>query len=117
MSDESRAAGLPAAGVAPHEKTFLGHPRGLATLFATELWERFSSYGMRPFYIGINLGAVISPLVCGYLGQRVDWHYGFAAAGIGMTLGLIQYVRGGKYLGQAGLHPPGSHQTESHSWH
>ncbi|HEY6191610.1 MAG TPA: peptide MFS transporter [Bacteroidota bacterium] len=228
MSDESRAA----AGIAPSEKTFLGHPRGLATLFATEMWERFSYYGMRAllilymtadatkgglqfdvptagsiygmytamvymtglpggwiadrflgqrkavlfggiiialghfsmafhgnwfffqglvlivlgtgllkpnistmvgalysetdsrrdagfsiFYVGINLGALISPIVCGYLGQKVDWHYGFAAAGIGMTLGLIQYVRGGKYLGQAGLHPPGSHQTENHARH
>src|SRR4051812_19517092 len=48
--------------------------------------------GFSIFYMGINLGALIAPFVCGYLGQRVDWHYGFAAAGIGMVLGLVQYV-------------------------
>jgi POT family proton-dependent oligopeptide transporter len=48
--------------------------------------------------MGINLGAFISPLVCGWLGQKFDWHLGFAAAGIGMVIGLIQYVAGRKYL-------------------
>lgn len=227
MVNESLTAAPPVVGAAPHERTFLGHPRGLATLFATEMWERFSYYGMRAllilymtadatkgglqfdvptagqiygmytamvymtglpggwiadrflgqrkavliggilialghfsmafhgnwfffqglvlivlgtgllkpnistmvgslysetdsrrdsgfsiFYMGINLGALISPLVCGYLGQRVDWHIGFAAAGIGMTIGLIQYVLGGKYLGQAGLRTTSSHGPE-----
>jgi proton-dependent oligopeptide transporter, POT family len=204
----------------PHDRAFFGHPRGLSTLFFTEMWERFSYYGMRAllilfmtapaasgglafdaatagaiyglytsmvymstlpggwiadrligqrravlyggiviacghfsmafpsittfyfglflivvgtgllkgnvsvivgqlygpkdnrrdagfsiFYMGINLGAFISPLICGYLGQRVSWHAGFAAAGIGMVAGVIQYVLGGKYLGGAGVHP------------
>jgi POT family proton-dependent oligopeptide transporter len=53
--------------------------------------------------MGINIGALISPLVCGYLGENIDWHYGFGAAGVGMTLGLVQYVLGSKYLGEAGL--------------
>ncbi len=203
-----------------HDRGFFGHPRGLSTLFFTEMWERFSYYGMRAllilfmtasvadgglgfdtaaagaiyglytsmvymstlpggwladrvigqrnavlyggiliacghfsmafpsmstfylglflivlgtgllkgnvsvivgqlyapqdarrdagfsiFYMGINLGAFISPLVCGYLGQRVSWHTGFAAAGFGMVIGVIQYVFGAKYLGDAGLHP------------
>ena len=61
--------------------------------------------GFSLFYMGINLGAFLSPLVCGYLGQRINWHLGFASAGIGMVIGLIQYVLGGKYLGTAGLHP------------
>ena len=61
--------------------------------------------GFSIYYMGINLGAFIAPLVCGYLGQRVNWHLGFAAAGIGMTLGLVQYVLGGRHLGDAGLHP------------
>jgi POT family proton-dependent oligopeptide transporter len=61
--------------------------------------------GFSIFYMGINLGAFIAPLVCGTLGQRVNWHWGFAAAGIGMVLGLIQYVLMGRLLGQAGLHP------------
>src|SRR5581483_9059841 len=173
---------------------WLGHPPGLSTLFFTEMWERFSYYGMRAFlilymtaavsagglgfdvrqaasiygtytgsvwgaailgglladrvlgqyrsvllggivialghftlalkalpafyaglalivagdarrdagfsifYMGINLGAFIGPLVAGYLAQRVDWHAGFACAGVGMTLGLVQYVLGRRRL-------------------
>jgi proton-dependent oligopeptide transporter, POT family len=208
------------AAPALHDRAFFGHPRGLSTLFFTEMWERFSYYGMRAllilfmtapvaagglgfdtpaagavyglytsmvwmaalpggwiadrligqrravlfggiliacghfsmavpflaafylglmlivigtgllkgnvsvivgrlydaddhrrdagfsiFYMGINLGAFIAPLVCGYLGQRIDWHAGFAVAGVGMVLGLVQYIAGAKYLGDAGLHP------------
>ena len=44
------------------------------------------------FYVGINLGAFLAPLVCGTLGQEVGWHYGFGAAGIGMTIGLLIYL-------------------------
>jgi POT family proton-dependent oligopeptide transporter len=206
--------------LAPGDTSFFGHPRGLSTLFFTEMWERFSYYGMRAllilfmtapaaagglgfdtavagaiyglytssvymaclpggwiadrlvgarravlyggvliaaghfsmavpslptfylgltlivlgtgllkgnvavvvgqlyakedqrrdagfsiFYMGINLGAFIAPLVCGYLGQRVSWHVGFGAAGVGMTLGLVQYVLGARHLGDAGVHP------------
>ena len=198
---------------APHEKQWFGHPRGLATCFFTEMWERFSYYGMRAllilymvgstqkpglgfstaksaqiyglytmlvylmgvpggwiadrflghyravlvggiiiacghfsmafpsltsfylglgliiigtgllkpnvstivgtlytrddprrdagfsmFYMGINLGAFISPLICGWLGQKINWHAGFAAAGVGMCFGIVQYVYGRKYL-------------------
>ena len=219
MTDPS-APGRDLRGLAAHDTAFFGHPRGLSTLFFTEMWERFSYYGMRAllilfmtapltegglgfdtavagavyglytsmvymmtlpggwiadrfigqrravfyggiliasghfsmafpslltfylglflivlgtgllkgnisvlvgqlyaqgdqrrdagfsiYYMGINLGAFISPLVCGYLGQQIDWHYGFAAAGVGMVLGLVQYALGGKYLGTAGLHP------------
>ena len=190
------------------EKRFFGHPRGLATLFFTEMWERFSYYGMRAFlilymvhalgfddrhagrvygnytagvwaaaivggiiadwwlgqyrsvliggiiialghftlafhplpffytglslivvgtgllkpnvsgivgalyqpddtrrdagfsifYMGINLGAFIGPLIAGWLAQKVDWHLGFACAGVGMSLGLLQYVLGRRSL-------------------
>src|SRR6188508_1297835 len=212
----------------PNDRAFFGHPRGLSTLFFTEMWERFSYYGMRAllllfmtapvasgglgfsaaqggavyglytsmvymmtlpggwiadrfigqrravlyggiliaaghfsmavpslatfylglflivigtgllkgnvsvivgrlygpddgrrdagysiFYMGINTGAFVAPLVCGYLGQRVSWHIGFAAAGVGMVLGLIQYVLGRKYLGSAGLHPADPGSTEA----
>ena len=45
--------------------------------------------GFSIFYMGINLGAFIAPLICGYLGQRVSWHAGFASAGIGMVIGVI----------------------------
>jgi POT family proton-dependent oligopeptide transporter len=44
------------------------------------------------FYVGINLGAFLAPLVCGTLGEEFGWHYGFAAAGVGMTLGLAIYL-------------------------
>lgn len=201
------------------EKRFFGHPRGLATLFFTEMWERFSYYGMRAllilfltaaatgenpgmgfsvgvaaaiyglytslvyllalpggwvadqlwgqqkavfvggsiiaaghfsmaipskgtfflgliliivgtgllkpnvstivgelypeggaqrdagfsvYYMGINLGAFFGPILCGYFGENINWHYGFSLAGIGMIAGLIQYRRGVKYLGEAG---------------
>ena len=202
-------------------KTFFGHPRGLATLFFTEMWERFSYYGMRAllvlfmttplaegglafseettgaiyglytcfvyllalpggwvadrligtrkaiwyggiiimtghfvlaipnemtfflglilivvgtgllkpnissivgdlyakdeaarrdagfyiFYMGINVGAVLGPLLCGYFAENVNWHLGFALAGVGMALGLLQYRLTGGYLGEIGLKP------------
>ncbi len=50
--------------------------------------------GFSIFYMGINLGAFIAPFIVGTLGQRVDWHIGFACAGVGMVAGLIQYVLG-----------------------
>jgi len=197
------------------DRTFFGHPRGLATLFFTEMWERFSYYGMRAllflfmvasvesgglgldnkiggaiyglyamlvyllalpggwiadkllglrkavfyggciiaaghfllalaytetfflgllfivigtgllkpnisslvgqlypidqqakrdagfsiFYMGINLGAFTSPFITGYLGENINWHYGFAAAGLGMILGVVQYKATENYLG------------------
>ncbi len=205
MSESATAA---AHASTPGDHGFFGHPRGLSTLFFTEMWERFSYYGMRAFlilymvhvlgfddrhagsvygtytgsvwaaaifggiiadrwlgqyksvliggivialghftlafhplpffytglglivigtgllkpnvsgivgslydtddarrdagfsifYMGINLGAAIGPLIAGYLAQNVDWHLGFACAGVGMTLGLIQYVAGRRHL-------------------
>ncbi len=190
------------------ERQFFGHPRGLATLFFTEMWERFSYYGMRGFlilymtkalaftdthasnayttyvssvwltpilggliadawlgqyrsvliggivialghftlafpglpflyaglglivigtgllkpnistlvgglyepgderrdagfslfYMGINLGALLGPLIAGRLAEGVDWHLGFACAGVGMVFGLTQYVLGRRDL-------------------
>src|SRR5487761_18429 len=61
--------------------------------------------GFSIFYMGINLGAFVAPLGCSYLGEEVNWHYGFGLAGVGMTLGIIQYVMGWKHLGQIGLPP------------
>lgn len=58
--------------------------------------------GFSIFYMGINFGALLGPLICGYLGEEVNWHYGFGAAGVGMTLGLIQYSMGARHLGGAG---------------
>jgi POT family proton-dependent oligopeptide transporter len=74
--------------------------------------------GFSIYYMGINTGALVGPLITGYLAQDVgfrarlqgwgfnpnaSWHWGFAAAGVGMTLGLIQYVLGARALGTAGL--------------
>ena len=55
------------------------------------------------FYVGINIGAFFSPLVCGTLGETYGWHYGFAAAGIGMLIGTLIYVAGWSTL------PPDEH--------
>jgi POT family proton-dependent oligopeptide transporter len=205
--------------LAPNDRAFFGHPRGLSTLFFTEMWERFSYYGMRAFlilymtapaaagglgfavadaasiygtytgsvwgaailgglvadrflgayrsvlvggaiialghvalvfkavsffylglglivvgtgllkpnistlvgalyregdtrrdagfsvfYMGINLGAFLGPLVAGYIAQRIDWHLGFGCAAIGMALGLVQYVLGKRHLAPAIAH-------------
>ena len=54
--------------------------------------------GFSIFYMGINVGALIGPLVAGYLAQKVNWHVGFASAGVGMALGLIQLALGKRYL-------------------
>lgn len=203
------------------DKSFFGHPRGLATLFFTEMWERFSYYGMRAllilfmvdaadkgglafddktsaaiyglytmfvyllalpggwladkffglrkavfyggviialghfcmaiptnesfflglffiivgtgllkpnvssivgglypadeparrdagfsiFYMGINLGAFIAPLITGWLGEGVSWHYGFGVAGLGMLIGVVQYKMTESSLGDVGAAP------------
>jgi len=54
--------------------------------------------GFSIFYMGINLGAFIGPIIAGKLAEGVDWHIGFACAGVGMTLGLVQYVVGRRRL-------------------
>jgi proton-dependent oligopeptide transporter, POT family len=56
------------------------------------------------FYVGINLGAMLAPFVCGTLGERVGWHYGFAAAGVGMCIGLCIYLYALPMLPQDELH-------------
>ncbi len=58
--------------------------------------------GFTIFYIGINVGAFLSSLIVGYVGEVHGWHYGFGLAGIGMALGLIQYLVGQKYLKHVG---------------
>tara|TARA_R110002124_G_scaffold99337_1_gene245334 strand:+ start:67332 stop:68720 length:1389 start_codon:yes stop_codon:yes gene_type:complete len=58
--------------------------------------------GFTIFYIGINIGAFLAALVVGYVGEVHGWHYGFGLAGIGMALGLIQYVAGQKHLRHVG---------------
>ncbi|HET8540040.1 MAG TPA: peptide MFS transporter [Anaeromyxobacter sp.] len=64
--------------------------------------------GFTLFYMGINLGAFLGPIACGWLAETawLGWHYGFAAAGVGMALGLVAYVRrGDAFLGDIGKAP------------
>jgi POT family proton-dependent oligopeptide transporter len=69
----------------------------VGSLYAPGDPRRDRAYGI--YYVGINLGAFLSNLVCGTLAAVYGWHYGFAAAGVGMTLGLILYlITGHKYL-------------------
>jgi proton-dependent oligopeptide transporter, POT family len=62
----------------------------VGALYAPGDHRRDRAYSI--FYVGINLGAFFAPLVCGTLGERVGWHYGFAAAGVGMLIGLVVYL-------------------------
>ncbi|MEX1240325.1 MAG: peptide MFS transporter [Cyclobacteriaceae bacterium] len=61
--------------------------------------------GFSVFYMGINIGAFIAPLVVGWLGESIDWHYGFGAAGVGMVIGLVQYRLTEWRLGDVGKVP------------
>jgi proton-dependent oligopeptide transporter, POT family len=87
-------------------------------LYRADDLRRDAGYSI--YYMGINTGAFIAPLITGWLAQsetfkrflasaginpETSWHWGFGAAAIGMFLGLIQYVAGGKYLSPDGLHP------------
>lgn len=54
--------------------------------------------GFTIFYIGINVGAFLSSLIVGYVGEKIGWHYGFGLAGIGMLFGLLVFLWGQKYL-------------------
>jgi POT family proton-dependent oligopeptide transporter len=72
--------------------------------------------GFSVYYMGINLGAFLGPIVCGQLGEKVDWHYGFAAAGVGMVLGLIQYKMGTKHLGDLGHRPDRTPEEFKKDW-
>ena len=64
----------------------------LGKLYKTNDTRRDSGFSI--FYIGINLGAFLAPLIVGYVGETINWHYGFAIAGIGMFAGLIQFYFG-----------------------
>lgn len=65
-------------------------------LYAPDDPRRDRGYGL--FYVGINLGSMIAPLVCGTVGEVYGWHYGFALAGFGMLAGLAVYAAGGRWL-------------------
>jgi POT family proton-dependent oligopeptide transporter len=81
----------------PNVSTIVGQ------LYAPGDHRRDSAFSI--FYMGINLGGLLAPLACGYVGERISWRLGFGIAGLGMLVGVIQYWFGAKYLGSAGLHP------------
>ncbi|WP_335934624.1 peptide MFS transporter [Streptomyces sp. PTD5-9] len=65
-------------------------------LYRTDDERRDAGFAL--YYMGINIGAFLGPLVTGWLGDHASWHWGFSAAAVGMTLGLIQYVLGRRHL-------------------
>jgi POT family proton-dependent oligopeptide transporter len=90
----------------------------VGTLYTPEDVRRDAGYSI--YYMGFNAGAFVAPLITGWLAQgesfkrilvsigidaHASWHWGFAAAAVGMFLGLVQYTLGGKHLPEAGLHP------------
>jgi POT family proton-dependent oligopeptide transporter len=72
--------------------------------------------GFSIFYSGINVGAFLGQAICPLLGEKLDWHFGFGAAAIGMTLGVIQYVAGQRYLEGAGDRSEESAAVRPHTW-
>ncbi len=68
----------------------------VGALYGSQDARRDRAYSI--FYVGINIGAFFSPLVCGTLGETIGWHYGFASAGVGMAVGLAIYLAGAKSL-------------------
>jgi POT family proton-dependent oligopeptide transporter len=81
----------------PNVSVLVGH------LYKPEDQRRDAGFSI--FYMGINLGAFLAPLICSYIGERVNWRLGFAVAGVGMALGLVQYLLGAKWLAEGGSRP------------
>ena len=71
--------------------------------------------GFTVFYMSINIGSMLGFAVCGYLGERIGWHWGFGAAGIGMLLGVLQFIFFKDNLGEAGLYPNSMSQQRRQS--
>lgn len=65
-------------------------------LYSTEDERRDAGFAI--YYMGINIGAFLGPLVTGWLGQKIGYHWGFSAAALGMTFGVVQYVLGRRHL-------------------
>ncbi len=91
----------------PNVSTMVGDlypkPQNAPNQALADEWGARRDAAFSIFYMGINLGAILGPFICGTLGERVNWHWGFSAAGFGMLIGLAQYRFGGRHLGSAGL--------------
>ncbi|GAK75322.1 di-/tripeptide transporter [Nonlabens ulvanivorans] len=75
-------------------------------LYKTEDKEKDAGYTI--FYMGINAGAFLGILLCGYIGESVGWHYGFGLAGIFMFVGMLQFYFAQEIFGKIGLSPKGA---------
>ncbi|WP_082886592.1 peptide MFS transporter [Flavisolibacter tropicus] len=75
----------------------------VGTLYSNNDPRKDSAFSL--FYMGINIGAALGGILCGYVGERINWHYGFGLAGIFMILGLIVFAIGKKSLLEKGLPP------------
>lgn len=71
-------------------------PSQVGDLYQRSDPQRASAFNV--YYVGINVGGLLAPLVCGTLGETLGWHYGFGAAGIGMVIGLVIYILGQRHL-------------------
>ena len=71
-------------------------PGQIDSLYAHDDPRRRSAYNV--FYVGINIGGLLAPLLAGTLGETLGWHWGFGCAGVGMVIGLLIYIAGGRYL-------------------
>ena len=71
-------------------------PSQINDLYAADDPRRGRAYNV--YYVGLNIGGFLAPLVCGTLGELYGWHYGFGAAGVGMFAGLVIYIAGRRYL-------------------
>ena len=72
-------------------------------LYKEDDGRRESGYTI--FYMAINIGSTLGFLVCSYLGEKIGWHWGFGAAGVGMSFGVLQFIYSKKLLGVAGINP------------
>jgi proton-dependent oligopeptide transporter, POT family len=79
------------------------YPVLVGTLYKPNDPRRDSGFSI--FYMGINIGAALGGLLCGYVGEKINWHYGFGLAGVFMILGLLVFILGRKSLQQKGLPP------------
>ena len=61
--------------------------------------------GYTVFYMSINIGSTLGFLICSYLGEKIGWHWGFGAAGVGMAFGVYQFYKTRSVLGDAGAEP------------
>lgn len=75
----------------------------VGTLYSNNDPRKDSAFSI--FYMGINIGAALGGLLCGYVGQRINWHYGFGLAGVFMILGLVVFAFGQQSLKERGLPP------------